>query len=398
MFTNLRDHFYFEPDTGAAAASPAAPAPAATPEPSPAPSATPSAPASPAPAATASAAAGSASVPVAQPVTPSWLEGLRTAGLPVGKDETETIAELRRIYEERQYLESVRPLVPVLSQWQQHASAFSQWQQEQAKANQPAKAEGDPWWKPLWNAPEYNPAWQSQVRQDANGNLVPAPGAPADVVLKLQQHQQYQQEQAQKFLQNPFQYLEPAIDQRAKMVAEQMISSRLQEMQDRQAAGQFVQQNQNWLYELDANGQPKMQPVLNPQTGQLQTIKALSPWGKRYTEYLQEASGLGLPTLDAQQKYANALIQRDAAQAAAGQPAQGAPGGSPAPAAAAPAKTPQQLANEKFLAGANPAAATAGRSAAPADVKVTRKNIHQIMKASMDAGGITDQTLANARN
>lgn len=417
MFKNLE--FIYAPDEGGsgggAGAAPAAPA---TPPPASAtPSAPPSAPSSTPPPATpavsptpGAAPTGATSGAPSAPASPAWFESLRKVGIPVGKDETETISTLKRIHDERQAFEHVRPLLPHVQAYLAQAQEFNAWKASQAKAPKPAPAAGqnpaDPWWKEVWNPPEFNRNWMELVTQDAAGNFIAAPGAPPDVVMKVQAYRQFQNEKAKQFLENPYEFMAPMqkqMEARARAIAEETMRTYMDQTQARQNATNFIEQNQSWLFDVDpATKMPKVTQTLDPQTGQWRQTEVLSPWGERMRTYAdgirkqQEARGYFDQREIEQVAYAQ--VQRDYAvwenqEMRAGRIPITPPVAPTAP--TVPAKSPQDAANQAFLDANNPAAAPGKNGQPAAEKPVTSKNLRAEMLKAFKAAGLTAKTINN---
>ena len=331
----------------------------------------------------------------ASPQPPSWLNSLREKGVDLGvQDEGAAIEALGNLYKN---YSQVAPLAPYVSAYVQNAQKFAQWQAEQQAASaKPATAE-TPWYGEMWNPPEYNPAWERLITQDAQGNLVPAPGAPADVIPKFLAYRQFRQEQAEKFMANPFEYMAPAIKKLAAEEAQRIVNGQFGDRDTKSSVSQFISQNSNWLYEVDANGVPLKQQVFNPMSGTYVESPKLSQWGQAFTRYVQQESEYqakaGLPQdVNRQREVALALVQRDAAIA---QMQQMLPK-TPNQPAQAPVD-PQVAANQQFLQSSNPPAAlpTPNGNTHPAPRTVKRGNLIEEMLAEMKRNGVTSETLNN---
>lgn len=333
----------------------------------------------------------------AVPSSPSWLDNLRSSGIDAGKDEKEALAFIQRIHQERQALEQLRPYVPHVNAYLQNAQKFNEWQRSQQGQQAPASPSGKPWDK-YWTPPEYNTAWQSQITKDANGNLVPVQGAPPDVVLKYQQYQQYRSEQAQKFMDNPHEYIAPTVEAIARQQAEQIVQQHLKSIQDRQAAQTFTQTHAGWLFDLDpSTGQPKMQMQVDPQTGQTQNVRVLSQWGNQFSQYVQQVTNdqhtRGYHDEAQIQQIAMSLIQRDfAVWKLNSQQQTPLPQNTQATASqATPPLTPQQQANQAFLDRANPpgkqGVPARGNVKQPEPEKVSKRNLERVMREELAKAG-----------
>ena len=375
--------FLYAPTEPAAAT----PAPATTPEPAaaatptePVVASTPSATtATPVPDAGTTPAA--ASTPAAAPQA-SWLDSFRSEGFQA-TDETTARQQLLQAYRDA---ERLRPLAPALTTYQQHAPEFTKWLADKQRQAAPPAVED--WTKKLgWNPPPYDPAWQHQIIKDDKGNLTPAPGAPADVVMKYQAAQQFRQEQIEKFLQNPFEFMAPAIKHVATQIATQHAEQNVNQYREQQEVQQFITQHSDWLFDKGDKGEVKTRQVLNPSTGRYENEKVLSKYGRTFVQSLQQAAQSGLSP-EMQQDYALKTVQNeymasdDYMQWVAKQMAPAAP--------AAPAASPRQAANAAFTQRANPAAppaSTARGNAVTAPRQVNRENLAEIMLQRIQEAG-----------
>ncbi len=321
----------------------------------------------------------------AVPATPSWLDSLREHNLPVGKDEAETIANLRRIAEERHALESIRGYIPHVQKYLKDAPAFAKWQQEQQAPAAPAKQSADdPWWKPLWSPPEFNPLWEQYIVRGPDGKKEWHPEAPLDVQQKYAEYQRFTQDQVQKFTQNPYEYMGPAIDQRVNSLLEQKLQEQMQRQSEKASTTEFIQKNESWLFELDADGQRKQVMGFNPQTGEQTFTPVLSQYGQIYAKHAkaidQRQAQRGYHDEEEMKELALLMTQRDAA-AFQQQPT--------APAAAqTPPPDPQKAANDAFLKKANPP----GKNTKTGNMKVaeepiTSRNLERAFLKEMQEAG-----------
>jgi len=313
--------------------------------------------------------------PASPPPAPSWREQLRSQGIELPDDDQQAIQAVQNYYRAAQQHQQVAPYLPYVQTYMQHAPQFQQWMQEQSRPKaQPQQDQ--PWYSSYWNPPEYNPSWQTQVTTDAQGNYVPAPGAPPDVAVKFQQYQQFRRDQVEKLLSNPYTFFEPAIRQLAQEEAQRITQEHLGNHQSVIAANQFVEQNAPWLYEQNPDGGLKRGPNGQPQ---------LSQWGQRFQQYVmqedQRQRARGYSDIAEQRDYAMDRVMRDYAmyelsrQQQTGQPAQ-------------PAQTPLQAANQQFIQkNAGRAPVRQGGNANPPKPPVTRANLYQAMTERAAAAG-----------
>src|ERR1019366_7958096 len=170
------------------------------------------------------------------------------------------------------------------------------------------------------NPPEFNPQWNSLVRNDEKGVPTLIPGAPAEILPKFLAYQQYRQQFAEKFLSNPEKTLMPLINAPADERAREMVRREIDARQEQHYIQSFVQDNSAWLHQKDGQGQ-----VMRNQQGQ----PVLSPAGARFQQYVTQAESNGIANVRAQEEYARTYLQRDiliaqnnnAAQAGAAQAA-----------------------------------------------------------------------------
>jgi len=177
--------------------------------------------------------------------------------------------------------------------------------QAQAMAQQQRQAAAAPAPKALnaiWNPPEFNPQWNSLVRNDEKGVPTLIPGAPAEILPKFLAYQQYRQNFAEKFLSNPEETLMPLINATADERAREMVRKEIDARQEQHYIQSFVQDNSAWLHAKDNQGQ-----VLRNQNGQ----PVLSPAGQRFQQYVAQATNSGIVGVRQQEEYARTYLQRD---------------------------------------------------------------------------------------
>lgn len=372
--------------TGSAGNTTSTPAVAATQGPGPAAASSPQAGATGAATTPAVAATAAGGGPPASPQAQSFrdiLAGVGPSGQQLAQQYQDDRALAQYLLAERERAQQLQPYAPYAQQYAQHAAEFQQFlAQRQADAQRARdQQQNKPWWAPHWQAPEYDPNWESMVRTDEHGNVVPGPGAPPDVAAKYLNALQFRQQQAKKFLDNPYTFLEPGIKTLAQQVAEQAVQQHLGGYRDQVFAQNFTQQNAGWLYQQTQDGRVATDPFGQP---------LLSPQGQQFAGYVRHASErMGLQDVRAQQEFALAMVQRDwyAAQVQQQQAASG---------------QARQQANQQFLqnnAGANnipPAGGSVPRGA-PAGVDQGSQNrsqtIGQRLRAAFAAEGVTDQVL-----
>lgn len=250
-----------------------------------------------------------------------------------------------------------------------------------AAAGQP----GDPWHKQFWSPPEYDAAWEKQILRDGAGNLVPAAGAPPDVVQKYLTYKAFREKTVDQMMANPFEFFAPAIKHLARQEAEAIAKQQLGQLTDSQFVEGFISQNKDWLYARDAAGNAIMDPTNRG-------VPVLSEWGQRFKGYVEQAQKLGIGRLQDQQEFALTAVQRDFLVANPGQaqtttqtpPAAGAP----------PAAPPQNPANRIFLnnAGANRTTPVATTPAVPGQPPANQQglSLNERLRNNLRAAGINE--------
>lgn len=181
----------------------------------------------------------------------------------------------------------------------QHAQQFEAWRRQQAEEQQRAQAQQNQWWKP----PEYDPRWASQLTRDpATGEIKVIPGGDPTVLQKYLAWNEHQRSFQERFAQDPIKAIQPGleqlIDQRAQALIQQQLTGYAQQSQ----AQALVQNHAAWIYQRDQQGN-----VLRGQGGQ----PLMNEWGQRYAMYVQQAEQMGLRGVQAQDRYAVGMVQRD---------------------------------------------------------------------------------------
>lgn len=120
--------------------------------------------------------------------------------------------------------------------------------QQQAPAAPPEKEL--PLEDQLYQAPEYDPTWLSQVVETENGWDVKPGGDPA-VLNKLREWARFSQDQQTRLLQNPYKFMKPYLDK----YVEEKVQSRLNDYdlvsREQQSAHSILDDNKEWLLRTD---------------------------------------------------------------------------------------------------------------------------------------------------
>lgn len=208
-----------------------------------------------------------------------------------GQDDLAIAQNLYRSFngyqEAQRALQQYQQVVPYANEYLRNEQAFRQWQQEQAKASQPAPAEKPKWWNP----PQVEESYKSYiVRDPQTGKEVIDPNAPLSVQEKLRAYQDYTANFARKFVTDPENTLKPFIEEVAMQKAQELVEKQLGQYKASNYVQDLERQNSDWLYD---------------QTGQI------SREGQAIQAYIQQASEIGITSPEARWKYATGMLQRD---------------------------------------------------------------------------------------
>lgn len=237
-------------------------------------------------------------------------------------------------------------------------------QQQQAQAN-------------LFGLPQFDMGLLNFVGRDATGNLVPLPGAPPDAVIRVREYQQKLQDVQQKFWSNPEGFLAPMVEKKAQEIAAKLFQARTQQTAEQQFAQQVVQQNADWLYENDAQGQ--RQESFNPMSGRMEPV--LSPYGRFYHQTVQNLVAAGVANPQVAHQFAVNALQVQLLQAKLGQLQGG----------QQQQQTNQQLLNE---AATRTQQRPAPNNVQPAQQPVTAANLRQVLMDRMSSSGLSSEAIA----
>lgn len=238
---------------------------------------------------------------VSPPPPPVYRQVAQEVGfqIPDGVDEKALFQQLFTGYtrgqQAQQHLQQVLP----------HWSEFQSWKQSQQQPKLQTQDENKPWYSQWHNPPEFDPRWRSQITKDLDGNLVPAPGAPPDVVQRYLAYEDYRQKIADKFTSNPYEFIEQPARHLAREEAKAVYQELLREQQEKQ----FIQQTVNapemsWVHQRDQKGN-----IVTDFSGK----PVFTPYGQAYLQSVEELYQAGVP-VHLQQKYALAAVQAEYAR------------------------------------------------------------------------------------
>ena len=252
---------------------------------------------------------GAGSTPTPAPAAPPSLrDQMAGYGLDVSGYQDDASLAQALAYGYRGY-QSARPHLELSSRWLPYASEIERFLQErQQQGSRGFGKDAEAGAKRPWHQlPEFNPLWRHQIQRNEQGEYVPIPGSGAtlETVRKFQEYAQARRDFEDRFYSDPVTALKPGLDEYVQPLVQQAIQQSLAQMQEHQYAQSYTQRNADWLYARDAQGQELRDPV----TGG----KVLTPYGERFAGYLREAHGLGVQGAANQQRYAQALLERDLA-------------------------------------------------------------------------------------
>jgi hypothetical protein len=199
------------------------------------------------------------------PSPPSWREQAGQYGLDLSSYETDEAA-LQHLAAQAKVTQDQQALAQYGQEFVKHAAdgswqQYQEWKAQQAQPQAPAEPK-------LWDPPEWNPNWLTQVRQDDDGNLVPdtSRGGNPETVAKVQRYLQFRQDQQEKFWSDPYSFMKPYVEQLAEEKAKGLVEGELTKYGEQIDARHFITNNKNWLYKQDDVGQiayENNQPVLS---------------------------------------------------------------------------------------------------------------------------------------
>lgn len=188
--------------------------------------------------------------PPADPEPPGLRDMASQYGLDLSNYEDDESA-LKYLAERAQRAEQLNELAQYGQQYVQHAADFQEFlRQRQAQQAQPEEE------KPLLWKSEWNPAWESMLTTDEQGNIVPntAKGGTPELVQKYYQHQQHQLDVLRRLAVDPESTLDPYVQARAEAIARKVVEEKLGEFGANMDARHFVLANRDWMYELKEDG------------------------------------------------------------------------------------------------------------------------------------------------
>lgn len=177
-----------------------------------------------------------------------------------------------------------------------HARQFQEWLASQQPAQQPAQ-EGP------WSPPKFDERYWSVVEQDPETGRVRSKAGYSPVFgEQAQAYLDYVQESQRQMQTNPVEWVQRMAGGYIQEQIQKGIQQSLGGYQTKVQAESLVQQNANWIFQVDHQGNR----VINPQTGR----PALSPAGASYARHADYAAKqLGIMDVKGQDRYARDQLE-----------------------------------------------------------------------------------------
>jgi hypothetical protein len=208
-----------------------------------------------------------------------------------GQDDLSIAQNLYRAYngygETQRQLQQYQQVVPYAQEYLRNQREFETWKRSQAEAAKPKEPEAPKWWSP----PQVKDTWKSYiVRDPSTGKEIISPDAPFEAQQSLREYQAYTADFARKLVTDPENTLKPFVEQVAIQKAQEMVQNHLNTYKTQNYVQDLERQNSDWLY--DQQGNPTRE-------------------GQAISQYIDQASKLGIGTPEARWQYATGMLQRD---------------------------------------------------------------------------------------
>lgn len=259
---------------------------------------------------------------------------------------------------------------------------YQAWKAQQAPAQAPAQEEGP------WNPPPMDKSWLTVCEKDPEtGRIRSKQGYNPAYGDAVQAHFDYIEQAQTDFFTNPRDFILKMIGGDLEQRAADVVAQRFGHVQEQQQISNLLETHKSWLWQYDQNGNPVKSP-----SGK----NMFSPNGARYNHYIQYAfKELGLPTIQAQNDYAIAMLERDAYKSQVAQPAvnqnparQMVPGANPIPPGAG--HNPNVNSLQSMV--------QAGRQGVQPTVEEPSvgQSFHEMLRQGFQAEQVTDQDIRNS--
>lgn len=207
----------------------------------------------------------------------------------ISADVQAQLDRYRAMEGEYQQLNQYRHLIPL------GYRAYQQSGQPNPAAPQQPKTEHP------WGLPDFDQNLLNLVRRDpATNELVALPGAPPDALLRVQDYQAKARQAHEKLLTDPVNAIWSAIEAKVRATYQEQFGQQYGQIQQQQTTQQIIQQNSDWLYAKDQQGNAVTS--FDPSTGQHKPT--LSPYGQQYVQFVRQAVAWGVQDPTAQHNIA----------------------------------------------------------------------------------------------
>jgi hypothetical protein len=202
---------------------------------------------------------------------------------------------------------------------------FQALEQEQAAAKAQPEPPPEPQSAFAWEAPEYDPRWETWVEPDGRGGYKAPDAAPelASIAAKLTKHRTFMADKITEFLGNPQELIHGAMagqiaemEKRITESSQKAITDAIQKQVETAEMQAYIGKQEKDLYQHNAEGEPlcstKGEPVLTPK-------------GAKMAEYADMLSTAGITDQSAMRDVLTKLLAADEATGQFGTPTQPTP-------------------------------------------------------------------------
>jgi hypothetical protein len=156
-----------------------------------------------------------------------------------------------------------------------------------------------------WQPPEFDPEWDSLLTLDAaSGQYIPInEHVNPTVAQKANTYRDWMRDQGQTFWNNPYEFMQNGLQDWIENTIDNRVGQISERKQYSEEVDDFLNHNAASLYDLDAAGNIRHDPV----TGD----EALTPQGAALKDYAEQARATGMTDPRAIQDYAVGMIERD---------------------------------------------------------------------------------------
>lgn len=182
-----------------------------------------------------------------QPAEPNYWGAIRSLPEFQGQDERAVAHSLysamRREKAASEQLAHYRQVMPHAQEYLQNKSEYEAWLQSR---NQPQQ---EPQPSPWWNPPEIKESYRRWIVRDQEGREQIHPDAPYEARNAIMERQQYTEDFARKFLENPQETLGPMVESLATQKANELIEQRIEQERREEFVRKVTEENRDWLFQ-----------------------------------------------------------------------------------------------------------------------------------------------------